>query len=228
MTVADLQTRVLERVGEDPTAPVFYTAAEALAWLNGMQRLMVLLTLCLEKTATLPITPGWSFYRMLAAFSDWILPLRLRVTGGAKLKPSRFSDLAALDAYWSTSAGPAVRYALAGCDLIGIYQQPSSGSIDYTYARAPVLLVAPGDTPEVPQEFHTALADGAICVMRAKEGGSQFQKALPLWDRFLDACQTLGGRVRTRNREQGYDALPIELARLDRSKMLAGVLTNGK
>jgi hypothetical protein len=56
--------------------------------------------------------------------------------------------------------------------------------------------------------------------MRAKEGGQEWQKTLPLWNRFLDGAQKLGEYVRARNKEQGYDYLPIELAKFDRSRLI--------
>ena len=230
MFTSDLQTRVLERLGEDPNSPVYYTAANALSWLNAAQRLFVLLTLCLETTNTLQLAGGAAFYSMLtiAAFQDWLLPLRVRITGGAKLNPARLAELAALDAAWSVSPGAPTRYALLGFDLLGIYQQPPAGvamSLQITYARCPdPLLGGFNESPEIPAEFHPALADWAIPLMRAREGGQDFQKVLPLWDRGLDAATKLADYVRARNKEQGYDYMPVELRRIDRSKMLQGAV----
>lgn len=218
MILSDMQTRLLERLGENPSAPAFYTVRETVAWLNAAQRFMVLLTLCLEATATVVLTGA--FQSMLGQFPDWLLPLRIRVAG-VKLKPSRFSDLAALDTAWSASPGPAVRYAHVGFDFLGLYQQPGGGaSCQVTYARCPAALASSGDVPEVPPEYHPALIEGAIPLLRAKEGGQEWKKVLADWDKFMDACQQLGERVRARNVEQGFDRMPVELARFDRSKML--------
>jgi hypothetical protein len=226
VTVADLETRVLERVGDNPATGGFYTAAEALAWVNAAQRIMVLLTLCLENnTATLPLAANQAYYRMMQQYPDWLLPLRVRIAGGVKLRPSRLSDLAALDGYWPASGGVPSRYAHVGFDLLCVYQQPldAETSLAITYARCPVQLVNPGDVPEVPYEYHPALIDAAIVLSRCKEGGGEWKKNLPLWDRFMDGCQKLGAYVKARNVEQGYDRLPVEIARYDRSKLLQKV-----
>lgn len=226
MLAGDLQTRVLERLGEDPNNPVYYTAADALAWLNAAQRLFVLLTLCLETTNTVNLTVNTAFYSMLPVFPDWLLPLRVRdAVTGARLNPARLSDMAALDGSWSASPGPPQRYALLGFDLLAVWQQISvgvAGSLQITYARSPDSLLGAGSVPQIPAEFHPALADGAIPLLRAREGGQDWQKVLPLWDRFIDAATKLADYVRSRNREQGYDYYPVELRRIDRSKMLQG------
>lgn len=222
MIVSDLQARVLARVGEDPTAAAqnqFYTATEALAALNQAQRLFVLLTLCLERTVGITLSPGVAFYSMLEWFPDWLLPLRLR--SSQKLRPARLSDLASLDATWSVSAGAPVKYALLGFDLLASYQQPTAGvGLTVTYARCPVALVNASDVPEIPPEYHACLIDGAIPLMRAKEGGQEWQKTLTLWDRFLDGAQKLAEYVRARNKEQGYDYIPFELSKFDRSRLI--------
>jgi hypothetical protein len=226
MQFSDMQGRLLERLGENSSNPAYYQSSDAAAWLNATQRLFVLLTLCLETTGTLILNPTSSdetvtFYSMLSEFYDWLLPLRVRVAAGLKLAPSRLADLAALDANWVVSPGPVSRYALLGFDLLAVYQQPLAAvSINITYARCPDAMVNPGDNPQIPEEYHPALIDGAIPLMRAREGGSEWKKTMPLWDRFLDAAQKMGEYVRARNQEQGYDHLPVELRRFDRSKLL--------
>lgn len=220
MILSDLQARTLDRVGEDPNSPVFYTAADATAWLNAANRLFVLLTLCLESTGSLTIAANQAFYSVMGTFSDWLLPLRVRISGGAKLQPSRLADMAAANNAWSITQGPAERYALLGLDLLAIYKQQAA-TLSITYARCPATMANPGDSPESPAEFHPLLIDGAIPMMRAREGGQDWQKVMPMWNRFLDGAQQLGDYVRERNKEQGYDHLPVELRRFDRSKLLA-------
>lgn len=229
MKAGDLQTRVLARVGEDSGAAAgnqYYTAAEALAALNIAQRLFVLLTLCLETSATMELTPGVAFYSLLSRFNDWLLPLRFR--GSKKLRPARLSDLAALDSAWSQAPGEPVKYALLGFDLLALYQQPVATEVlNVTYARCPVPLMNAWDVPEIPVEYHPCLIDGATPLMRTKEGGQEWQKTLTHWDRFLNEADRLAKYVRARNREQGYDYLPFELAKFDRSRMLEA-MSGGK
>jgi hypothetical protein len=56
--LTDLQTRVLERLDEDPSHPAYYTRQEVTAALNWAQRLYVLITLCNETTAPFQLQPG--------------------------------------------------------------------------------------------------------------------------------------------------------------------------
>lgn len=227
MILSDLQGRLLNRAGEFPDAlpgNQFYQVSEATAALNSAQRLMALLTLCLETTGdfTLPIAPATApYYKMLPQFPDWLLPLRIRLSTGAKLRPSRLSDFAAMDSAWSTTVAVPQRYALLGFDFLAVYPAPYLAfTAAITYARCPDLLVTGADVPEVPDEYHPDLIDGAIPLMRVKEGGGELQKTMPNWNRFLDACQKLGDYVRARNQGQGYDYTPVELRRFDRSKLL--------
>src|SRR5271170_5756635 len=121
MTALDLQNRLLERLGDSQSGEYvqvgYYTGNEALNWLNAAQRLFVLFTLCLETTASLTLVADQAFYSLMAYYPDWLLPLRVRIAGGARVLPSRLSDLAAYDAAWSASPGVPSRYALTGFDL---------------------------------------------------------------------------------------------------------------
>jgi hypothetical protein len=225
MIASDLQDRLLERLGDTQTGEYvqvgYYTPAEALNWLNAVQRIFVLLTLCLETTEPFIVSPGAAFFHMMAEYPDWLLPLRVSVAGGSRVLPSRLSELAALDANWSSSAGVPARYGLVGFDLLAVYQQPvGEVSLDLTYARCPDLMVNPDDEPEIPAEYQPELIEGAIPLLRAKEGGGELQKVMAAWDRFMDAAGKLAEYVRARNKELGYDRMPAELRRFDRSKML--------
>jgi hypothetical protein len=76
------------------------------------------------------------------------------------------------------------------------------------------------NSPALPVEYHQSLIQGAIPLLRTKEGAQEWKKTLPLWDRYWDACRELAGQVRARNKEKGYDRFPLELARFDRSKLM--------
>ena len=195
-----------------------YTPSEVLTALNQCQRLFCFFTLCLEATTTLQLT-GAAFYSMLTFISDWVCPLRFRNALGAKMRQARLVDLAALDGSWSVQAGTPIKYALLGFDLLAVYKQDSS-VLSLTYARCPADLLFTTDTPEIPVRYHPSLQDGAITLLRTKEGAQEWQKTIPYWDRFQSAIQECAGQVRARNREQGYDYYPIELKRFDMSKVL--------
>lgn len=226
MTVFTLQRRTLERLGDDPDADpalMHYTPTEVLALLNQCQRMFCLLTLCLETVANFQLTSA-ARYHMLDTFRDWIIPLRIRNASGARVRPARLADLAALDSSWSVRVGTPVRYAHTGFDLLSIYKQDSS-LVPITYARSAIDLVStyPADNnvePEIPERCHPTLIDGAIVLARTKEGMQEWQKVLPQWDRFMESAMELADKVRARCREQGYDAAPVEINRADQSRFL--------
>ena len=223
MTLAQLRTRTLQRLDEDTTSPVYWSAQEIHAALNEAQRVFVFLTLCLEKTGTLALSAATTFYHLRSTFSDFLLPLRVRVAStGAKVHPARLQELDALDSTWPSSAGTPVRYACLGFDFFAVYKQPAAPgtSLDVTYAHTPATLAADGDTPEIPTEHHLTLIDYAIPRLRAKEGGQEFVKTLPLFGQFLDAASKMAAYVRARSLEARYDRLPFELSSYDRSRLI--------
>jgi hypothetical protein len=94
--------------------------------------------------------------------------MRITTTTGAKVRPSTLEELTSLDSQWIKSAGDPYRYAVAGADLLGVYNQPAAGAtLNVTYARAPVALASNGDVPEIPAEYHPSLVD--YCIYRCRQ-----------------------------------------------------------
>lgn len=211
--------------GANQGGPTFYPTLEIVAAINEAQRDFCLLTLGLEKTTAWPAAAATTFFHMLTTnsglFADWIAPLRIATTAGAKVRPSGLQELTSLDSQWIASPGNPYRYAHVGADLLGLYQQPAAGAtLNVTYARAPVVLVNDTDVPEIPAEYHPQLVSYSIYRCRQAEGGEEFAGALPLFDGFLDAAQKYADYVRARNLGQGYDNMPFELAAFDRSPLM--------
>jgi hypothetical protein len=216
-----MRTRVSQRLNEGG-APVFYPAAEIDAALNEANRFFVLLTLGLEATQTWNVAPNTTFFRMVSVFSDWIVPLRITDSTGAKVRPARLDELTALNPSWIASPGAPTRYVAVGGDFVGLYGQPSAGgtALSVTYARAPVALVNDGDVPEVPGEYHPKYVDYGIYRCRQVEGGQEFQKSLKYFASFLEGATHYAAYVRARNIGGRYDTVPFELESFDRSKLL--------
>ena len=208
-------TLVGQRLNE--LTPVFYPALEITAALNEADRLFTFLTLALEITANW--TPATTFTHMLTVFPDWIVPLRITTPAGVKVRPARFADLWALDSGWPSSPGPIMRYAAAGADLVAIHQQTVT-LLSVTYARAPVTMVNPTDTPQTPLEYHPLYVSYAIYRLRQVEGGEPLKAALPLLAEFIDAAGEYATFMRARNIGSGYDTLPLEFALWDRSLLV--------
>jgi hypothetical protein len=215
--------------GANQGGPTSYPTAEIIRALNEAQRFFCLLTIGLEKTVSWPAAAATTFFHMLTTnaglFADWIVPLRITTTGGAKVRPSRLDGLTSLDSQWVTSAGNPYRYVHVGADLLGLYQQPAGGAtLNVTYARAPAALAADSDVPEIPAEYHPSLVDYGIYRCRQSEGGDEFAKAMPLLNGFLDAAQKYADYVRARNKGFLYDSQPFELQSFDRSRLLGKTL----
>ena len=228
MTVAELQARTLARLDD---SGVYYPANEVLWAIEEGQRVFALLTLCLERTASLTLAGGTVFYRMLTQYTDWLLPLRVRVGGlyGGKVAPARLADLDARSLTWQAEEGTPARYAHLGFDFLALHPHPAGAgtSLDVTYARCPAAMNA-NSTLEIPEEYHADLIDYAIPALRAKEGGQEFQSSLKYLERFLEGAQKMGDYVRARNVAAGYDRGPFELKAFDRSKLAAAMKGKGQ
>ena len=216
--------RVSQRLNE-ASGPGFYPRSEIVAALNEAHRFFVLLTLGLETTAAWTIPPQTSLtaYHMLGTFPDWIVPLRVTTSTGAKVRPARLEDLAGLDSGWmatTTTADP-TRYVALGADLVVPYPLPLNGStLQVTYARAGLPLANDADVPETPAEYHPAYVEYGVYRLRQVEGGQEFQKVLPELGAYLKAAQQYAAYVRSRNMGSRYDKIPFELELFDRSKLL--------
>lgn len=217
MTAGQLKTRALERLDEDASAPVYFTAAEVLAAINEGQRVFAYFTLCLEATGAIALSPGTAWYAPLSSLANWVLPLRVSV-GGVKVQPATLQDLRAIDEAWESHTGAPTHYAAHGFNLLAF--RGSTGTVSATYARMPAALSADSDVPEIPEAFHESLIDYAIPRVRAKQGGQEFGKALPYLGRFFDSVRKCGDLVRARSLAMRYDRLPPEISRADVSKLL--------
>lgn len=227
MNLGELKTRIFERLGENLAAPVFYTASEVTAAVNHAQQLFAFLTLCVEGTQTLLLNQGEAWYT-----SDFghIVLLKCSRTDGTKVKPSRLADLDALDPDWQKATqGPPERYAQLGARLLAVYPPSSAAqSMVVNYAASPALLSGDSDVPQIPEEDHPALVDFAVPLLRCKEGADQLQKELPRLDEFLKAAAKRATVVKARNLAQRYDVVPVEISRIDKSKLLRFAEKNPK
>ena len=221
MTVTQLQARVLERLGELSATPAYFKGFEVLAKLNEAQRFFALLTLCLEKTSSFSLDADTTFVHLLPSITDFLLPLRVRITAGARLRSNRLQDLDALKTSWQKTSGAPERYVLLGLDLFVVTPQPTTSTgLSITHAHAPAVLSNPSQSPEIPTEYHPALIDYAVHALRAKEGGQEFLKTLPLLNRFIEDAEQCAQFIRKRSLAQRYDRLPFELGSFDRSRLI--------
>ena len=189
---------------------------DATGALNEVQRLFVLLSLCLEAVETFPLTANTVSYNLLGTLTDFILPRRFYNSAGQQLRPATIAELEALDSAWQTTTGTPQRYVMRGLDWLAIYPQPAAAdTLTAVYARCPVAMAAGSDSPEIRAASQYALVNGAAYVLRSPEGGQEMSKFTGFFQEFLAEAQKVATLVRERNRDSGFEtAGPFELERV--------------
>jgi hypothetical protein len=221
VTVAEIMYRVASRIDEaDPTNPISVRNAELFAAVNEGYLLASLLTLFLVKTVNFPLT-GACWYTLLPALPDYLAVLRLEVNG-RRVRPSTLTELDAWNRSWQATAGTAARYCTVGSNLLGVTPQ-ATGTGRLTYASAAQMTTVDAE-PDLPPAYHPALVEHGVYRVRLKEGAQQLARGLGNLNVYLDSMQELGDWVRNRSRAAAYDVLPIEMALLDRSKLIDSII----
>lgn len=213
MTFQELYQQAL-RLCDSPTDGTgYYSLAEAKFAVNSAQRIFCLLALSLEKTGTLTLgTPeiaGTSFYRVFPTLPRFLLPLRV-LSGSTRVDPITMEKLQARNSRWMEGTGTPTHYGLLGLDRLVFFPRPTSGTVSVLYAAMPDELVADGDIPEVREEYHGRLGEGAAAILRLKEGGQELKKAEEYWLSFLKMCREDAQLNRVRSVALRYDTQPAE------------------
>jgi hypothetical protein len=225
VTGQEISDRIAQRLDDDPASPASFTAAEVLSAINEGQQVASLLTLCIERSATLTIPAATPLFEIRAALPDFLVPLRVSIDG-VRIRPATLADLDARDETWQATTGTPTRYFTRGFNLLGVSPQPSgamSTTAEAIYAAAPNTLTA-STSPEMPEAYHQSLVDYGCYRVKAKEGGQGLQRGLGYLNRFLDDMTKLGNFVRTRSKSLGNDVLPFELQAFDRSRLIGKLL----
>lgn len=216
MNLGSLRHRVLSRLDESD-APVSYTVAQANSAINAGLAVFSLLTLCLEKSATLTCRATWR-YSLLGTFTDMLVPLRVTNSLGVKARPTRLADLDALDANWKSNAQPTSRYGCAGFDFFYIYGT-GSPTLALVYACAAPALVLDTDIPAIPEQYHPDLVEYAIYRLLLSHGGQWLTKGLTNLQTYLASAAACAATVRARFVALRYDAKPFEMTNADLSQL---------
>lgn len=228
MDLLTLKTRVIERLDE-PASPIYWTSSEIVEALNKANRFFCLLTLCVEHSAAFNLTAAQTFYTVSSQLSDFLVPLRVTTSAGARLNPYTQHELNLESDTWRATAGTPTRYMQQGYDLFAISPQPAGAgtSLLIRYAASPAVMTSNSDEPEIPEEQRPCLIDYALYWLRLKEGGQELAKTLPHLGMFLDVAQKHAAFVRAKNKAQLYDARPFDLQSFDRSRLMKLVLAKG-
>lgn len=231
MNVGTLKTRISQRL-DDSDPGTFYSPGDILEAINKAQRLFVVISLCLEKTGDLTITAVQPFYTPRTTLTDWLVPLKVttkdpqQIAINRRVKPATLHELDALDASWITRTHTTLeypkRYCSMGFDFFAITPTPSTGNtktITITYAHEPAALTADANTPAIPAIYHPTLIDGAIWLLRLREGGQELANAMDNFQRFIADALKMRNYTRARCQAQQYDLVPKEIALNDLSRM---------
>lgn len=211
MTLGEIEGKLRSRVGDGGSS--YWTAAEVAEAVNAAQRIFALLTWCLESRGTLSVLANQAEVRLLTAFPLMIAVIRMENPDGERLFPTTVNGFAAGDDRWRAARAvyPGF-YAVHGFDYAMFFPAPvGSVNLTVTYARGPATVAVSGDVPEIPEEYHAALVDGAEPLLRLKEGGQEFAKVLPAWESFMAAARMCAQKVRERNKLAGADRYPAEV-----------------
>lgn len=218
LTVADLIARVYERLDADDGT--YYTLAEVSHALDMSQRLFAWLTLCLEHRASFVLQAGQAFPSVRSQLADFWAPLRVSLQStGARLLPATLDDLDKFDDDWQSTSGTPRYYCMMGFDFMAVYPQPAAPvSLHVTYAAEPQQITQFGGVLEIPSDAAPLLVDGAIWILRLKEGGPELQSTLENLDRFVKGAQRYRQYIESRSKAQLYDSIPTELSLFDLSR----------
>jgi hypothetical protein len=210
MTAAALIDATLIRLDQPVAGDGFYTRPETTAALNTAQRLFCFLTLCLEGTESVSIGTGNPVYA-----HGGIAILRI-TAGGLRLDRVDVGRLAARSAaWWQTQDQSPSEYAPLSATLFAIAPRPFAAMpLAVTAARYPAVLADSGaSSPEIPEEHHQALADGAAAILSGiKEGGQEQAKSQRWLSTYCEAMVDVAEAVRGRSRQYRYDVQPPPLA----------------
>lgn len=135
-------------------------------------------------------------------------------------------DLDARSRTWQLARDPRVlHYGMAGADLAFFHPVPAAAGtvVAYTYAALPRDVAWDWEVPEIPAANHQDLMDFGVYVLPINAGGSEFAQGLHLLNDFLDSAAKCAEYVRARSKSLGYDTLPFELAKFDRSRLIGQV-----
>lgn len=213
MTYIQLQILALAKLN-DPNGTYYAAAGGAV---NEGQRRFVFETLCLETSGPLALTPATLSYSLLATLADFLAPLRIYNSSGARLRPSSIAELEALDSGWMNRPGTPARYVWRGLDWLAVYPQPpGADALTVYYANAPAPLVLDTDTPQIRAASQYALANWAAWALRLPEGGQELAKFGLYRAEYSAEAAAVRALVKDRNKDSDYERMAFERTRVKR------------
>jgi len=126
-----------------------------------------------EKTVDLNLSSGVPIYTIhtaeSGAFSDLIIPLRVRIAG-LPLRQTTLTSASQFDRNWFTKTDTPEAWFMVGATLMGFRPTPNASLVaKITYLRIPQISQTSG-SPQIDQDWHDLLPLFSAAVLYAKEG----------------------------------------------------------
>jgi hypothetical protein len=206
-TVAQIIDQAARRLNElSTTAPVHWTRAELLVYLNDAVNELNLISGEIQSTVTIALTAADNVYTNPVTV---IAPLSVRVNDHYLHKES----VSELDNEADWEAATANRrdpkdWAPLGTNLMIIYPRPLAAATAYVEAFVSHTPAVDGaGTLEIRQEYEIAIEDYIISRAMFKEGGAEFHQAEQWYSMFADEVRHLTG-LNILRRYPAFDVAP--------------------
>lgn len=181
-TLAQMQAKVYDRLQQSP----FWSTAEVTKLINEALRTWACLTGYWKKRITLTTQPTLPYYS-LASF----ITFGMRVEFNSQpLSQSSLTNWDKGTPEWEGNPSTPQEWAPIGISLIAIKPADAAGNNSLVLdgvANAPILAAA-GDFIDIGSEEFTALLGYCQYLAAFKEGGQEFESALPLYQAFIKAA----------------------------------------
>lgn len=194
----ELIDTVLERLEESLVAPVFWTRAEILGYINEGLMELNLISGRLHTTGSVVVSSS-NFY----SSPDSTISVMHAAVGGKSLTRTSLEDLDRRNSQWESQTGTPKRWAPIGVNLLAVHPRPASGtsSVDFSVLRVPTAMIDDSTAIDLDDEFIDALEDYGFHISRFKEGGQEFANAMSALEDFAKRVGDLATKVYTQQRQ---------------------------
>lgn len=209
-----LEEKVLELIGEDPSAPDVFTdddvgiaqIRESIA--DAIQEI-VMLTGGNKRQYFLPLREGQAFYRLMLPRGDigWITDA-WAVIRQQRLEQTDLTRVSSYDPRWIITSGTPEAYMPIGQDVVGFFPKPSGSSdvIEITLVEIPHTYESDRDRIKLREAFKFATVNYAVADFWASRGDAQ--EAQKHFQMYMDALGL----------KQGYNPMADRFPRQETAK----------
>lgn len=185
----DLETRVLDLIGEDSSAPDVYDDTgiiEIRDLVNDAIEEVCMVTGCRQTVWHIPLKDGCFFYKVPGpdAFG-W--PVAVWLYGSKrKLEQKDFSGFLELDSRWLSSTGGPWFYSLLGTDKLCVFPAPAgdADSLEVTGVAIPARYETDTDKVDLRESYQWSVVHRVVSEWWAMRGDAR--TAMYHWQQYVD------------------------------------------